>query len=334
MTWKTGYTIEDGATQSMLAAFLDCRERMGLTLSGWEKKTSSKSAMRFGSMVHSALEELYKAMGRGAVGNLERVIERSITKSLRKNIVGSSDAYQAQEMELEANRARAVLGEYLNEHTSDIKREWIAVEPVFDVMFRGFRLRGRIDGVFRKAKSVWMLETKTKGRISEDALTSSLSFDWQTLFYLTALKAMMDDPVKGALYNIIRNPQLKQKKGEDETGFIARIRKDAYERPDHYFKRFELTFPKVVVKTFEDELEAILKDFAAWVAGDLPTYRRRQACVGMWSCEFLDMCASGDNVGFAQTRKLFRELEDDDDGSGEGGEKAAKQKRKVKRRKA
>jgi len=318
--WSTGYRLEDGVTQSMLSAFLACRRRMLYELAGWES-VKQKSSLRLGSMAHDVLHQYHLGIIGGKVRQpqqADRIIRGTVDKCLRKNLKESSAVNPAEEMELEAVKARAVLEEYVRWWTGDLERDWEEVEATFDVQFHGFRLRGRMDGLYRRSKRRFVLyETKTFSRMNEDELTDKLSFDFQCLFYLTALLHRADGMVSHAreaqdvLYNMIRVPQLVQGDKETSGQFVGRIREDVRTRPEHYFKRFDLNFPPEIREEFEDELLLKLREFETWLGGHLATYKTEGSCFTRWSCPFVHACASGRlRPHYAQTRILFRELLD------------------------
>jgi hypothetical protein len=153
-----------------------------------------------------------------------------------------------------------------------------------------------------------MLETKTKSQIDEDTITSALTFDLQNQFYIIACDCIKI-PIRGVLYNIIRKPGLKKSESETTLQYSERIAKDISLRPTHYFKRFEVTYPIESINLFRDELLAQLIELRMFLDGKLKLFKNPTACLGRGACGFLGACAQGNMVGYAQTRKLFRELE-------------------------
>lgn len=327
------YKIEDGVTQSMLRDFFACRRRVALQLEGWQTRTP-RSTPRFGSMTHHVLSKMYEAMRAGTEHeDLSIIVNAETAKYVHKEVTKASTAKVAQEIEGTGILVSMILQEYLAYwHADDVKKKWAELERVFDTPFGGFRLRGRWDGGYeikpRKREEVWLLETKTKSKVSEDSLEVSLSMDFQSQFYLIAAGLILPKPerLKGVLYNIIRNPNLYRRKGENDEQYAERVREDIHKRPDFYFKRFELTFDKKQLELFAVELMMKLEEFAAFVKGDLPTYRREDSCDVFWKCEFLEMCVSmGQTVGYKKGRVLFEELIDLEEVSN-GGKKGRSKK--------
>jgi len=317
------YRIEDGITQSLLSSFLQCKARTAFILNGWES-TAPRIALERGTLVHRILQDVHEAARENRP--LDGIIEGRVDEALKATRERSwgPEVYEA--FREECIKFRGVLRAYLREYADDDEKTWTEVEPVFDVEWNGFRLRGRIDGVYRdKRGAEWLLESKTFSR-DEAGFDDSLMMDQQCLFYLTA------HPAKGVCYDRIRSPQLRQKKGEDVAGFLARVEKDAYERGDFYFQRYEVRYPKAVVDEFQADLEEDLDEFEAWARGDMHPKKNRTACRGRYPCPFQAACATGSMAGYAQTRKLFRELEEEDGDGGQQGKTKGRGKGKTQAR--
>lgn len=334
------YTPAMGITQSILQNFLACRYRERLSLDGWEPKRQ-KASFRFGSLIHDTLEFYYNGIRAGTFvkARLAETLKAIVSKIGQTTTLNLTRANPGEPDEIEAEQsiAEALMEGYLRHWGEDWARDWVGVEGEFDFVWRGFRLRGKRDAVFREPSprkggtpgapttpGLWLLETKTKSQIDEDSLDLSLAFDFQSLFYILALEndpsypgswGSPRAPVKGCLYNILRKPGLrpyeanaKRAKAETRAEFLARIAEDIRAKPEHYFKRFEISFPTAVRAEFEEQLAAQLGEFTAWHAGNLPTYRNTNSCITKYKCEFLEHCAAGNFHGYAKTRLPFPEL--------------------------
>lgn len=309
---QKAYTITDGVTQSMLASFLTCRQKSRFeVLQRYESAFSNfgGSAVR-GDFFHTLLEYWYDGRVKDTVGELDpkafvHAVEKMYIEKAKKR--GPIDI---KELDDTFAFSRAIFPTYVEVHKkSDAKKEWESLEEVFDVKWKRWRLRGKFDGVFKRTgvDGRWLFETKTKAQIDEDGIIDQLSFDFQNLFYLTVLSSMGRRAV-GVVYNVVRKPSLRQKKGESLDEFTSRIAEDVPARRAHYFKRYEVTYTPATVARFQDELEFKLRDFEAFVKGEIPTYRNEGACFGKMKCSFLKACSSGTMVGYKQSRVLFREL--------------------------
>jgi len=166
-----------------------------------------------------------------------------------------------------------------------------------------------MDGRFQKGpKSLWLFENKFKGRIEAGNLMNQLPLDLQVHIYLYALAKETGRKPKGVLYNIIRRPQLKQKKNEPLSDFIARIGEDVKKRPEFYFIRFEVGIMSREMKDFESDLEAMIHDYVMWYRGKRGTYKNGAHCLQPYPCRYLPICSQNDMSGYWQRTKVFPEL--------------------------
>ena len=306
--WATGYSLEkDGTTQSLLnGAYCACTQAAAFYLDGW-RSVGTKASLSFGSLIHKGLEDWY---GAGMVEvNWEAWLEAySVTQRAK-----GADAAAT---EMDCALAGAVLPAYCERYAKeDSKKEWIGVESKFDVRWNGYRLRGMCDGLFKsgkKRKTIALFETKTKGRIEVGAIEDALAYDFQNQFYMEANEAGLGipDAIKRVLYNIIRRPGQKLGKNESLADFQARIAADIKKRPEHYFIRYEISYPQAERKKFREELLMKLQEFEAWLKGERPTYRNQGSCQRLWKCSYISACASGTMAGYDQKGRLFEELED------------------------
>ena len=302
------YHPESGITQSMLGAFLSCRQKAAFQLAGWEPVGGSV-ALVLGSLAHDVLEHMYRDAKKGKkwAGQAQAILQQRLAKfeyDSDHNLANPQDAIDI------SIKVEAMIKNYITYYAKeDRNAEWLALEHRFDVEFMGWRLRGMMDGVRKVQRSWWLFETKTASRIDESALSGYLTYDLQNLFYLLAMELVAGVKLKGVIYNIIRKPQLRLKKDENKDSFLIRIQEDIVVRPSFYFKRFEIFYPDEVREEFKEQLLAKLSDYAAWLAGDLKTYRNETACTARWNCEFISACASGDTVGYSKTKVLYRELQ-------------------------
>lgn len=338
--WSKRYKPEDGVTQSMIGDWQLCRQKLAYQLEGYQKKGGISKALRWGTLIHAGLEALYKSIRQGA-SPTEAVlaINMAVEKQTAKDVKVAYSAENVVEIERDCVVAQVLLSEYVDWWgEDDFQREWLDVEGTFDVNFKGYRLRGKLDAIYANMKKrlVKPLETKTSSRIVEQNLLLALGFDFQCLIYYEAVKLFLDKKylkyLQGPLYNILRTPGLRQKKKESEADFIQRITEDIQQKPDHYFYRFDLSFDKETIDRFNEELEARLTEYHMWLDGELATYRSEKRCILPYQCEFLELCA-GDNTPYDKNRKLFRELEEEGDGRKKSRKKArrAKTGKKVKR---
>ena len=317
----------DGVTQSMLQNYFACRQRAKFSLDGWRRVGGSKRAIEFGNLFHFLLEKWYSAKPSASASASASASTSFFETCADQWLVRAAkigDDLQAVEEDLA--RAAPVFRGYIDYWSkADRQKTWVELEETFDVIYQMFpgwtgkyRLRGRCDGIFyskkQRSREYWLFETKTKGVISEDTISAALAFDFQNQFYITAKELETRKKITGVVYNVIRRPGAKLNAAGDIQELGGRIKADVEKQPDHYFKRFEVPYPREILKKFkEKELPNKLLEFNAWWNGFLYcTFKNQSACVSRWNCEYLDACAdcNGKMVGYVQDGRLFPELED------------------------
>jgi hypothetical protein len=317
------YVIEDGVTQSLITTWKRCRVAARFYLHGW-RANELKQTLAYGSFWHKLLEELYIKIKHGVPREtLVATHFEEVAQDWVKSRKTWTSSMELSTVHLLVAKARALWPGYCAHWADDFDPgKWYSLEAKFDVELEGYRLRGMIDGVMvievkvrgKTTTEVWLLETKTKGQIDK-AMADLLTFDFQNGFYITAAEILLADilqgkEIKGVLYNIVRRPMHKLADGESLPQFTARIAADVAKRPDHFFMRSEIIYPKVERKQFKRELLWQLEEFKAWLDGGLYTYRGQPAgCQGKFHCDFLKACASRRMIGFTQHGRLFEELE-------------------------
>jgi hypothetical protein len=299
---------EDGISQSLLGAWLACRQRAEYQLQGWKAKGDTKASLIFGDRFHQCLDWLYDG------GRLEPEYEHWF--------VEWEQECQSESALIELTKLECVWEGY-REYQQSIDRrkfeitypslnpgDFWSTEEIFNhyCTRRKFRARGKIDGIAEWNGKWWLVEHKTSSRIQDNDYYVRCAYDHQVLFYFLELKLRHKRPI-GVLYNVIRVPQLQFRKDDSYATFRERLSADIASRPDHYFKRFPVEIDSRILNRYAKELRLKVKDFRAWCEGKLPTYRNEGACTGRFNCEFISACASGHMKHYTRDRILFEELQ-------------------------
>jgi hypothetical protein len=228
-------------------------------------------------------------------------------------IVDSTDivkAYKKEVTDFTRKQVAVVLNCYLTYNLLDFQNWQIgACEELFDFIYKGYRLRGKIDMRFTLDSTPWLMETKTKSRIPA-GLVESLAFNTQNMFYMLAQDTTKFN-TSHVLYNIIRNPGLKQSKNETEEDLLRRLKKAIEKDYKHYFIRHELIYTANEKRIFRSELIRKLKDIEACSNNTQLCYRNEVNCLNPYPCNFLRACSTNSMEGYIQREKLFTELEDE-----------------------
>ena len=287
MDFPKNYSLKrHGITQSLLATYLMCPRRFWYAINLYAGSVSK--AMQFGTLMHAVVEEWYRSNGS------DKASCAVIENFKFDKIIKVDDAEYMRAV------ASALAPTYFDIYKGDIKRN---VEPEFalDTLHpSGLRVRGKIDGIVGKEL---LLETKTKGRISEGGIERRMSIDYQTLFYIMGYRMQTGALLSGVVYNVIRFPQ-RAIKG-DLKKFTDDLTKDVAKKPDDYFMRWETAFSRSDIDEFESEFFRNIERVRAEVHFD----RNLCACEAPYPCTYINACASGGDTSSLRKKKvLFEEL--------------------------
>lgn len=246
-----------------------CREQFALGyVEGWASRSFSVP-LEFGTLIHFMLELL-------GSGKEPEAIARQVTSSYsssRKKTLNPSDSNT---LELTLANAEALFPLYVRYWEDyDSKLNWLKREHIFKIehTFASHTgqsitvpLTGMRDGEFRdRTNGLCLFETKTKSSIDELAIQDGLRADLQTCLYLYSLGREYQEQPTGILYNVIRRPQLRQKKDEQVDAYKERVIKDIQERPEWYFRRFEVTVVDGDIDVFVNTtLNPVLRQLHQW----------------------------------------------------------------------
>lgn len=279
-----------GITQSMLSAWLVCRERFRVKyVLGLQTVPRFNRAMDFGNMWHAA-EEGFAAAENGDPSHWMDKLDVYTKKLLAQ--------YPSDQVEIV--KWRNICGlefteyvKYWAGHPDVAARTPLIQEHVFDAPYklpsgRVVRLRGKFDSVDlidaheSYPKGVWLQENKSKSKLDVVQIQRNLKFDLQTMMYLialghTPLGAGDGLPVLGVRYNVVRRDcpikqhedrQLKSgwKPGETTEAWLERLRKDYIAaEPHEWFFRWKSRVTDADVKAFKSQfLDPCLEQLCWW----------------------------------------------------------------------
>jgi hypothetical protein len=302
---------EDGITFSLLSRFLVDRERFRIyVVEGLRPVPSWDHRTGFGNMWH-VCEEALAGRGPGGESTDGKVIsaggDGNWLTILRHHVREQCRQYPMQQEQIDHwyNVVRVAFPHYVDywsRHPDVIARTPLLQEQVFAVNYtlpsgRPVRLRGKWDSVDSVGKNgearLFLQENKTKGEINEQKIVQQLTFDLQTMLYLTALTVDQDNsfwrrankrwrnlPLGGVRYNVVRRPlgggkgSIRQKKpsksnslGESKDDFYARLSDLIRADPASYFVRWNVGVLPADVKRFQERcLNPVLEQLCDWWA--------------------------------------------------------------------
>jgi len=292
-----------GITQSLLSAFPICRQRFLFKINGWQLKDHD-GVFVFGNICHYLCEKIYKKKIKPS-----RILINRLIKKWKKEFGKDLSDFALIGLPRNMAVAEIVMFHYFKFYYKDFKMKFTAIEEEFCNKLGPYTLLGKKDLRYAVKNGEEMMEHKTKGRVEDDMLMYQLPFDFQNLFYITAQKLENDIDMGRVLYNIIRNPGLKQQKKENMKVFLERIDKDITKRPDFYFIRYEVPYSKTKKQSFKKELVYKLMETQKFLDGKMPLYKNESACKVPYKCDHLMACSSGTMTGYHQTDDIFPELD-------------------------
>ena len=263
-----------GVTQSSLSLFASCREQFYLGyIEGWTKK-GFQTALEFGTMFHLMLERVRNSSS-------PEEVAAEVCNSYEKARKPAHTKEDYEEMQLTLVKAQCVFPLYVEYYReADSKREWLKEEEVFKIPHKFAMpaadgrsraceviLNGVRDGDYRTPlkKILGVFETKTKSQISDPAIQDGLRADLQTMLYLLSAQRQYKETPGEVLYNVIRRPGLLLRKNDDYKMYYERVRADILDRPEWYFRRYEVTVLPEDIQTFIDTtLDPLLRCMIQW----------------------------------------------------------------------
>lgn len=284
--WKG--PVVDGITFSMLSRFLCCRERFRInTVEGLRPKQDFNARIEYGNMWHIC-EEAYAA-------------KKCWLTALSKYTSELSKKYPMSSVEIVKwyNVCKVQFPIYEQVYANEKKdRTPILQEYTFDIQYvfnkySKVRLRGKFDSVDLvtegKFKRIYLQENKTKSEIVETKIRSQLSYDLQTMMYLTVLdymqtlseyKSKLPYSLGGVIYNVIKRPlsggkgtivrhkpTKKNPEGESSHDYYNRLKTIIYENRNEFFARWRVDISKTDIENFKNNcLYPILSQLLDWWA--------------------------------------------------------------------
>lgn len=294
-----------GVTQSMLCDFLTCRERFRVKyVLGLRPPDHFSHHLEYGQMWHACEEALagFDDDGKYKVGKpdiWEPALKNYVTELLQRYPFDRdrvSHWYNVCKFQF------PLYVDYWRKHPDVKNRTPLLQERVFRVPYslpsgRVVHLRGKFDAVDLIDKGVWLQENKTKSDIDPVAIQRQVSFDLQTMMYLTVMAldtgiealerakgwdgAKLKSPIRGVRYNVVRRPlsggkgsvvrhkAKVTKKGttpeESLESYYRRAAQYVIDEPEHYFMRWKVDVSAEDVAKFRREcLDPILDQMCNW----------------------------------------------------------------------
>ena len=281
-----------GVSQSMLHSFLVCRERFRIKyVLGLGPPDDFNHSIEFGNLWHACEEALS-----GHHADPWKLLDLHVSKLLKTYPMKQEDIIKWYEI---VKLQFPIYVEYWKQndtqakHRKPILQEGVFCEPYVLPSGRTVFLKGKWDAVDLVGGKIYLQENKTKGTIEQDVIMRQLSFDLQTMLYLsalqTAINATYETPLSklkkkalgGVRYNVIRRPlsggkgSIRQKKNQtleeyyDELAqIITNAKGSDWGMPEgehYFFMRWKVDVSKFDVLNFQLQfLSPILEQLCSW----------------------------------------------------------------------
>lgn len=308
--------VADGFTQSEFSE-MSCMQRWNYRYVQLLVKTGivTPIALAVGTAFHGAMEQFYATKGK-----------RVNVATLQFKDTDIPSLVDHQKLNFWNLMLPAMLEAYCIYYKGDDTRwELLELEREVDIVFRGIRLRGKIDLKVRDTSGLWIVDHKTTSRLNRDVV-AGYDFRFQFMFYLwLESKINPKEKLKGFIVNTMKKPELRQKVSESVEAFVDRCRTDMISEPDKYFYREAYPITKDALEHFEQEvvipklnvLQFLIDHPESEVAQSLMKVKNTDECQkwGKQPCAYIDLCRHGDKMSFLFDKKPAKHEE-----LGEGGE--------------
>lgn len=332
-------------TNSMVSCFQECRKKYEYRYIRGLVPVEKKPALAFGSVIHKGLESVFKS-----IRYYQRTRHETETYSTNLNvdfIRCCAEQVVKSESELEglsaedSCKALALLQWYITLYTEEDATETIEdvifVEEEFRAALRNINGRksrlldvcGKVDGVVRLKSDgkLYILEHKTASIVDEGYL-DRVEIDWQIALYAMEMSRILEEPVVGAIYDILIKPGIRMKQGETDEEFEARkaqsktgkIKRKEAETEYEFECRLEetineLNFVRKIVLFEKDRMKEFMEEFWS-VTKDITQcncfYKNTGSCNKYGVCPYMKLCINnGSTEGLEdvyETRRAHEEL--------------------------
>lgn len=274
---------------SSISLYLECRRKYynQKVLNVFPKKSATYFV--FGEALHKFLERHYTK-----IPNPELAIDEVF-----KNVqLGLLDKDQVHDLEVQRSMAHGIAAAYPAHYEADLHNyKTFLPERKFELNLRDFSYTGEIDMLIQdQAGDWWIFETKTA---SGQGLTSDyidrVKVDWQVTGYLVAAKSIIGVRPRGVVYNIIKKPGIRLKKGETKQAFQRRVYEEytKHAKAKNYFSRHEYLLSEDQVSDWKRQVIEIGQEIVArhQAANKRPWLQSTNACIGKYgTCIYLPAC--------------------------------------------
>lgn len=276
-------------THSAKGSWLDCNRLYYYKYDQMLEPKTHSTALVIGTMVHEFLARLMKHED---INSVMKDLDKAVNEARKLNFDDPED-FEANATTLESmmrgwDKNRGQLSEfqpYIHEGEPWIENKFKVKLPTGDT------IEGMIDGLVVIDDELWLVEHKTTSQLGPQYI-SRLIVDAQVTMYIWAVWKMLGVIPRGTIYNVIRKPSIRQKKGESLIEYQNRIAADYITRKDFYFYQTQLYRDQQQLQDFENSLMDVIDDIKRSRARDR-WVQNTNHCTRFGTCPFMHLCANG-----------------------------------------
>lgn len=291
-------------SQTLITAGMQCDRQLLYMLNRWEKPGTGLNTF-FGTVVHEMLD-IFSGASEDQIENcLDDAISEFIQKERGK---GTLEWLSPSEQAYQEAIISATLHEYWNYYGAELQDDVVMCETLFNTVYNGVTLTGKIDKVIRTKNGLLLRDHKTAGEISEDEKLLALPLNFQLKFYAVAMELLGYGLPYAYEHNMIRRPKHKRLYNETLPTFIKRLRGEMQRTPGHFFMRFQAKLEDGDLEDFKKELATKLDSIKQLCSGARRALHNEAFCVGTYKCPFLEACSKNSLESYVQRKYISPEL--------------------------
>lgn len=289
---------EDTFSASKIREFVSCQRRYKYKYVDRLAPRIYQRALEFGTIGHHFLEQWYISLRDGTTYDVLAIAE----DIKRERGLEGFDSESLQMFENDVFTACGMIEAYIKHYAKDAEKyEVLMVEEKisYSSKINGKILNGVPDLILKERNSnhVWIADHKFLAQVS-DGLVKKLPLDYQIHAYLKMGKEWLTQNrpelfLRGAIYNIVRKPSKRLKKGQTLKEYQQELFLDYSERPDEFFFREMPIVTDKLIANFDSFLEIVTEDMTQKHASG-KFLQNIFACDVYGTCPYLELCLYGD----------------------------------------
>ncbi len=299
---------KSGVSVTLLQSFQACREMTRLKyICGM--KPPRKSVFLVGDIYHQALSFVIKNRLKGAEKAVSLFIQENSAKLYKE-----AGPYERDMVDETLGNVSVIMPLYFKRWKNDLFLNYVMNEDGFCIDFKMIDgkvvpFRGKVDCAYMTKSGVVVKESKFKSKIME-GFEDTLGLDLQVNSYIYAISEKFPGSTLKCVFDVVRKPSIKIKKGESRKQFLERLKADVESRLDWYFNRTEVIMSVDEVKFARERMRTLTCQFYSWWKTATDELKKKDAGLNSGSCEnkfgmcdFVPLCHRGETYGYTKYQK-------------------------------